>query len=546
MGLRASALAAMLVITLLGYFQFPGHTYLQSDTQIYVPILEHLSNPSVLANDIVATKPHVSYTIYDEVSHALRAITSLDFQWVLEGQQFVFRLLGVVGIYLMATSLGLSPRMSLLVTALLHLGATIGGPAVLTVEYEPVPRGFAVPLILLATGLLPHGRFQLAGIVGGVAVLYHPPTVLPLLGATALLVAWPSHQRRERAKMIWPIAAAFGLLLLFARFQAGVSERQIFFGHIDPALEAMQRYRATYNWVSMWPPHWYWQHAVLCGVSVAAFFRLRARMTPPLRLCFTAIPAYGLLSIPLSFIVMESWKWSLMPQLQPARAVLFVTVFATFGAAAAGILAAARGRYWEGWLWFLPVFLVPANVRVIPDFADPLTARRLFLVAGLAALATLASFSEKRPRGSVAWVAAVVLPFFLIPGFGQIQNYPPLHSPELDELSAWAHRSTPEGAVFLFPDVGHGLQPGVFRVRALRAVYVDWKSGGQVNLLKHFAEEWWGRWHTVIPDNYTAPDFPLYAKLHIDYVVLKADHRLTDRSPAYANNEYVVYPVASS
>ena len=30
--------AAILTITALGFFIFPGHTYLQQDTQIYVPM----------------------------------------------------------------------------------------------------------------------------------------------------------------------------------------------------------------------------------------------------------------------------------------------------------------------------------------------------------------------------------------------------------------------------------------------------------------------------------------------------------------------------
>ena len=48
--------------------------------------------------------------------------------------------------------------------------------------------------------------------------------------------------------------------------------------------------------------------------------------------------------------------------------------------------------------------------------------------------------------------------------------------------------------MFLFPDAGHSLYPGLFRSEALRAVYVDWKSGGQVNYLKDFAGEWYTRW----------------------------------------------------
>ena len=62
-------------------------------------------------------------------------------------------------------------------------------------------------------------------------------------------------------------------------------------------------------------------------------------------------------------------------------------------------------------------------------------------------------------------------------------------TPELAQLSAWARASTPPDAVFLFPDVAHGLDPGIFRAEALRAVYVDWKSGGQANFYAAMARE---------------------------------------------------------
>ncbi len=51
--------AAIIALTFLSYFQFPGHTYLGSDTQIYVPMLEHIWDPSALTRDLVATKPHL-------------------------------------------------------------------------------------------------------------------------------------------------------------------------------------------------------------------------------------------------------------------------------------------------------------------------------------------------------------------------------------------------------------------------------------------------------------------------------------------------------
>jgi len=46
-----------LALALVTFFQFPGHTYLQQDSQIYVPILEHLRDPAVLRNEILAEHP---------------------------------------------------------------------------------------------------------------------------------------------------------------------------------------------------------------------------------------------------------------------------------------------------------------------------------------------------------------------------------------------------------------------------------------------------------------------------------------------------------
>src|SRR5882762_3698890 len=110
--------SAILGITLLSFFQFPGHTWLQSDTQIYMPILEPKSDALVLQKDLIAEHPHVAFTLYDET----------------------------------AIALGLSNLAALVVTSVSSLGATIMGPAVLVFEYEPVPRGCVVPLIFLAIG----------------------------------------------------------------------------------------------------------------------------------------------------------------------------------------------------------------------------------------------------------------------------------------------------------------------------------------------------------------------------------------------------------
>ena len=94
--------------------------------------------------------------------------------------------------------------------------------------------------------------------------------------------------------------------------------------------------------------------------------------------------------------------------------------------------------------------------------------------------------------------ARLVLPLFLIPGFGKLENYPRLHTRELDELARWARVSTPKDPVFVFPEAGKGPEPAIFHANALRPVYVDWKGGSQMNVLKGLGEEWWRRWQAAM------------------------------------------------
>jgi hypothetical protein len=75
---RATLFAGVLLIALLTYY-FPGHTYLHQDTQIYVPMFERIWDPSVLAKDLSATRPHTTFTIYDETALALRYLTGQSF-----------------------------------------------------------------------------------------------------------------------------------------------------------------------------------------------------------------------------------------------------------------------------------------------------------------------------------------------------------------------------------------------------------------------------------------------------------------------------------
>jgi hypothetical protein len=503
---RFATASLCLAFALLTFFQFPGHTWLQQDTQIYAPILEHLRDPSVLRNEIIVQQPHVSWSLYDEVALGLRAVTGLGFGPVLALQQIVTRALGVWGLLLLAESLGLSWGGAVVVAAICSLGAVIAGPTVLTIEYEPTPRAFAVPLLVCAMGLATRGRYRYAGIAAGAALLYHPPTALPF---------WLVWLFVARLQALGQLTMASVALFIASRFQA---ETQTFFARLSPSLEALQRMRASYVYISMWPWGTIAHHLVVFAVLAAAAWRLRDKLGLEARAFLLGLPVIGLLSMPLSWLLLEHWKWGLVPQVQPMRTLLFVTLSAQFLAAAAGVRA---GRSPEAVAWFAAALL--------PSMPDALAWKWIALALALgAALAC-----------SGKWAPAVALSaFFAIPLAGAV-NYPSLHNDELADLSAWARANTPKDAVFLFADAGRALDPGIFRAEALRAIYVDWKGGGQVNYLSGFGEQWWFRWQQV---NGRQIDLARYSGLGIRYVVVRTAHRLR-AAPVYENSRYVVYAV---
>lgn len=479
--------AAIAAITLLGMFVFPGHTWLQSDTQIYAPMLERLWNPALYSQELITTRPHLTFTIYDESALLLRAITRLDFEHVLLLEQILFRALAIWGIYLIGRRFAESPPVALLTAAVVSLGATILGPAVLTFEYEPVPRGFAVSLLLCAIGLVIHGETVWASIAASLAFLYHAPTTVPfwiLLGIVIL------HSRRWTA-LIPPVAAA-ALLGFLAVRQPGITERQHFFSRIPSDIEQLQRLRAPYNWVSLWPSEYLWHYVILCAIVVAALLRLRRRIDPVSRLFFIGLPLMGALSIPLSWLLLDRWKLALIPQLQPARTALLVTLCAALLCLIAAARAAETRRWFETYAWLLPPFVMAVHRSVL----GPYPPEQAVLIAGLAGLAAAALLFDRIrvPLIATAFLCAI----FLIPGYAKVVNYPVIHSADLDAVANWARSQTPVDTVFLFPAPGKDLRPGIFRVKAQRAVYVDWKGGGQVNYFDGLGREWWTRWQQVM------------------------------------------------
>ncbi len=523
---RLATGAAICALALLTFFQFPGHTWLQQDTQIYVPILEHLRDPGTLARDLVVQYPHVSFTLYDELALGSRRITGLDFEHVLGAAQIACRAAGIWGVYLMATAAGVEVWGSLMVAAIFSLGAMIAGPSVLTFEYEPTPRALAVPLLFCAFGLASHRRFGGAGIAAAAAFLIHAPTTVPFW----LAMLWIARGQWRRTWPAWiALLCAAVILFVASRLQPLLREEQEFLGRLTPPQEALQRMRAAYNWISIWWSSLLPQYVALYGLGLLALWRVKPSLTPELRAFAVILPALGMLSMPLSYLLLEQLKWSLVPQLQPMRVLLFVTAFAVILASVAALKAA---NVVESAAWFVLVFYIPMRVQLF----DAPTVRLALTAVGMGVFAACAL---RLPRQAL--LIAGMMAFFIIPGIGLVSNYPELHTPEIAGLSLWAREHTPRDAMFVFPDQGHRVDSGIFRVAALRAVWVDWKSGGQVNYLKDFAEEWRRRWETVGRAGFGADALGRYGDVGVDYVVLREEHRLAGREPVYRNALYAVY-----
>ena len=620
-------------LALLSFFVYPGHTFLESDSQIFMPVLLHMQDPTLYRNDVVLEGPHTAYTLYDELLRGLNFITGIRHELLLDGLQIVFRLLGLLGVYWLLGSLELAPGFALLGAGIYGLGAWVFGPSVLTVEYEPVPRAFALPLVLLGLGLVGRGRYTAAGIAGTAAFLLHPPTVAAfwLVYLVSALARHGEAGLRARWKALAALAAGAVLLLLSAWLETGAHEPQLFLARIDPAWEKLQRLRAPYVWPTLIPKSYFWMYGCM-GVMLAAAWRLATRNSAGVardaRACEAGsdaangaarlgvylwmLPLIGLLSAPVTYVLIEKLKWAFMPQFQPMRYLLYDVLFGILLSYAAAIrLLRRRARCLEGALWLLAAFVLtfqPLHIFWLTPLllgarlhgmrplagrsAAPLRWSALMAgVAGAAAVLAVKPFgivfwtrpnlkalgvgfaftlpivllgwlagrypatpSEAEQAGVSAKPAAWVLPaavflaalLFLAAPLSGRRSSQGLITPELLQLSAWAREQTPADTVFLFPDAGRGLDPGVFRYYARRAVYVDWKTGGQMNYFRGFSASWWQRWQATMAEPFQPPTLATCRAAGIRYLVFRKPPKWLTSAPIYRNSKYSVIAVPAS
>ncbi len=560
----------LVALALLSYFQYPGHIYLQSDTQIYVPLFERFRDPGLLGRDPMATRAHTAFTLYDEWVRMTARAMGGNFEGALGILHILIRVALLAGIFLIARAMGVSEALAVACAGIYALGGLVAGPSVLLVEYEPVPRAFALGPVLLGLGLAAHGRYLAAGMAGAAGFLLHPTTSGPYWAVYAALLFVPD-EPEEMKKRLWglaPLGVAMVGLKLAAGWQPGVTERQAFLSRIDGPWEELIRMRAAYVWVSLWPPLYFWQYGAMLALAGAAYLRLRQFMQPVLRFFLVGLCGLGLLSLPVSYVLLEKLKWGMLPQVQPLRTILFLELFALVASVVMAFeLACKEGRllgavWWAaaglavgiqprlllvlaplalGWLGAPPWKWGGAVMAAVMLGTQPL-GRGLLVAQGLGALlAGAAWLSQRRRWGMAAVMAVVVAAFFVVPGGTRWHWSGQAANPELEELARWARGATDKDAVFLFADAGKSLEPGVFRATSARALYVDWKGGGQINFFREFAGEWWGRWQAALAAPYGEGRWEEYRRLGIDYLVLGVKNRAGGRMVAFENSKYVVY-----
>lgn len=515
----------MLLLTALGFVLFPGHSYLYSDSQIYVPIIERLRNPLVLGNDIMATRPF-GYSIYDSVSIALTSYSPLSLEHALELQQFIFRGLGAVGVFLIAWALGARTGGAFFIAAMASIGSVV--------ELEPVPRGFAASAILFAVGLAAFGRFAWAGAAGAVALLYHPLTAIPFWLVALIAVA----RKSVRPVVLAPLLpAAAVLVLVVAHSHAGAAEAADLFHRLGPSEVVFQRRITPYIFVSEWTPKFGIEFGCQCAIAALALWRLRARLAGSLRDFITGLSLVGVLFVPLSCLVLEVGGFA---QLQPLRAMLWPILMSGLLASACALFAAERGSWLETLAWLSVPIVEVAEGKLITWFVE---AGSVAATAVLLAAMLFCFWLARRTRGATLVVAGL-LPMVAFPALGLVDNSQRrFHWTEIEQVANWARENTVEDAVFLFPDSGHNTLPAAFRARAERAVYVDWKSRGQANYFPQFAIDWEKRWRDTREGQWILQDedFSSLADRKVDYVVVRAEHAIPGRNAEFKNSEYVVY-----
>ncbi len=320
-------------------------------------------------------------------------------------------------------------------------------------------------------------------------------------------------------------------------------ESQSLLGHLTERMVELQHFRTRYAWVSLWAGMDIWHYLAICVLALWGTSRIWPWLTRELRWFFVGMPIGGVLCIPLSYLLLEKLQFAIIPEFQPPRALLYTVGVASIACSIAALKAARDRRFFETFGWFLAVLALPINVRVFNLFrVDDIQRLESILVwFGLSAFTAWLCWQLSRTKAKLAIWAAPALAIAAIPVGAHVVNYQKMDKAPIVQVANWAAQNTWGSSMFLFPDAEHDLYPGIFRALSQRALYVDWKSGGQVNYFQNFGDGWYSRFkHTMLGD-FTALRLEKMLSLPVDYYVLKREHKLERIKPVFENSEFVVY-----
>ncbi len=513
------------------------------ESQVFVPALERLNTPGYLSRDLLSETPDlVSYTVYDEVTLFLHGAGKMNFKAALQWQQFLFRLAGLVGLFLLARSTGLGGLFALALAALVNLGATLPGPAVSLTSPEPTPAAFAMGLTLLGMGLFAWQKPLLSGFAAGLAICYDP-----VIGASFWLVllaafAFDVEMRRPVRAML-PILLIFLLLLgNLAQLQPSVTANgQSLFMKVSPRLAELQQFRTPSVWVSTWAGRELWHYLAIAVFGVWAAARVWRMLNRQLRWLTMGVGSLGLAAVLFSYLLLELGRYGMMAELQPARTLVFTVAAASLLCGLAGFRMVVLGRRWEALGWFALVLAIPADARIL-DLLRIFSLPQARILGFCVALAGALTWLLVRFRAT-AWRSAVllapVLAMLVLASWSHVGHV--RGAGQVDELADWAERNTWGSSMFLFPDAGQNLDPGVFRAKSRRAVWADWQSGVAVDYSESAGVEWRSRWAETMQGQFSAARLQRLLSLPIDYYVLQRQDQIAGVRAVFTNDEFTVY-----
>lgn len=486
---RVLLMVGLLACASIEFLFYPGHSYLQGESQLLVPMLERLQFPGLLSRDLVATHPVLRYTAYDETTLALVRVGHSSLERALAWQLFGARLAALVGAFLLASACGAGRFTSLAVAGIAGLGSALPAISIFTSDSEPVPYAIALGWIVLATGLAVKGRIMGAGLTASVALLYSPAIAIPwwlsLLGAAA----WRKLSRPLLRPLLTTFAIAGLLLANLAQLQPGAPGGNALFSTVSASWEALLNLRTPGALVKTWIGHEGWLFAAVVVTGLCAIFRRGESLKPTPRRLLTAIMIVALFSMPFGWMVEKFFPWALWLHFEPERSLAAATVVCLVLVMTASSVAWDKRYRYEALVW---------GIAALSLLATPLLLRR--------------------------------------------NNRGPVFSERtLQALSDWAQHSTWGGSMFLFTGVGTQTDAGKFRALSLRPVYVDWESGELSRYYPDAALEWRARWDRVHAQSPAIKAMTSLLGEPIDYYVMAKSGRLPSAVPVFATDELVVY-----